>query len=201
MPRPLFIKVVALVLMVGFVLTLRLGWEAIGSSKPAPVEWSNAFTHGGCHGKGCRGGSITGGGGGGGGGGDVDTSHIVADMGLPNEIDTSIPSLDPNDDDQDSVPNLSNRNSDGDDTASRPNSSSSRDMDCGQVSQAEAQAVLLVNPLDPNNLDADNDGLACEDDNTLLTAGGPTTGPVPLMPGGGCPVEFPEVREGGCYST
>lgn len=39
------------------------------------------------------------------------------------------------------------------------------------------------------------------DDGTLMNAGGPTTGPVPLMPGGSCPPEFPEVREDGCYSA
>ncbi len=30
------------------------------------------------------------------------------------------------------------------------------------VSQADAQAVLRVDPSDPNGLDADNDGIACE---------------------------------------
>jgi hypothetical protein len=35
----------------------------------------------------------------------------------------------------------------------------------------------------------------------LLEAGGPSTGPVPPMPSGGCPVEFPVQREGACYST
>jgi hypothetical protein len=33
----------------------------------------------------------------------------------------------------------------------------------------------------------------------LLEAGGPTSGPVPLMPNGGCPREFPTMREGLCY--
>ena len=33
----------------------------------------------------------------------------------------------------------------------------------------------------------------------LLEAGGPTSGPVPLMPDGGCPREFPTMREGVCY--
>ena len=33
----------------------------------------------------------------------------------------------------------------------------------------------------------------------LLEAGGPTSGPVPLMPDGGCPREFPKMREGLCY--
>jgi len=33
----------------------------------------------------------------------------------------------------------------------------------------------------------------------LLEAGGPTSGPVPLMPDGGCPRGFPTKREGLCY--
>lgn len=33
----------------------------------------------------------------------------------------------------------------------------------------------------------------------LLDAGGPETGPAPLMPDGGCPEEFPIEREGGCF--
>lgn len=34
----------------------------------------------------------------------------------------------------------------------------------------------------------------------LLRAGGPEEGPVPPMPGGGCPREYPEEREEGCYA-
>jgi hypothetical protein len=33
----------------------------------------------------------------------------------------------------------------------------------------------------------------------LLEAGGPSTGPVPLMPEGGCPRAFPTMRDGACY--
>jgi hypothetical protein len=33
----------------------------------------------------------------------------------------------------------------------------------------------------------------------LLDAGGPTSGPVPLMPDGGCPREFPVMRDAACY--
>lgn len=36
---------------------------------------------------------------------------------------------------------------------------------------------------------------------TLLEAGGPQSGPVPIMPGGGCPDEFPVQKEGACYAT
>jgi hypothetical protein len=33
----------------------------------------------------------------------------------------------------------------------------------------------------------------------LLEAGGPTSGPLPLLPDGGCPREFPTMRDGACY--
>jgi hypothetical protein len=33
----------------------------------------------------------------------------------------------------------------------------------------------------------------------LLEAGGPSSGPVPLMPDGGCPREFPTMRDRACY--
>lgn len=36
---------------------------------------------------------------------------------------------------------------------------------------------------------------------TLMNAGGPTTGPVPMMPNGSCPQELPVKRDGACYST
>ncbi|MBD0327922.1 MAG: hypothetical protein ICV68_15945 [Pyrinomonadaceae bacterium] len=34
----------------------------------------------------------------------------------------------------------------------------------------------------------------------LMKAGGSSSGPVPVMPGGGCPEEFPQERNGTCYS-
>jgi hypothetical protein len=36
---------------------------------------------------------------------------------------------------------------------------------------------------------------------TLMNAGGPAAGPVPRMPGGGCPKEFPKLRDGVCYAS
>jgi hypothetical protein len=36
---------------------------------------------------------------------------------------------------------------------------------------------------------------------TLMNAGGPAAGPVPRMPGGGCPKEFPELRDSVCYAS
>jgi len=38
-------------------------------------------------------------------------------------------------------------------------------------------------------------------DGTLMNAGGPSEGPMPLMPDGECPREFPAMREGACYSA
>ena len=103
--------------------------------------------------------------------------------------------------------------------------------DCASFgSQESAQTELDLDPSDPNNLDPDNDGQACEDydygvgtgggaaqdqyddgagtprpprGNTgkddLFNTGGPLNGPVPLMPDGGCPVEYPVQHEGLCY--
>ncbi len=102
------------------------------------------------------------------------------------------------------------------------------DLDCADfVTQQEAQQVYDADPSDPNRLDADDDGIPCEeneDDGTddgatsdqyesgsgeitkpapnrdnLLEAGGPQSGPAPLMPGGGCPEEFPVERDNACW--
>jgi hypothetical protein len=107
--------------------------------------------------------------------------------------------------------------------------------DCASFgSQQSAQAELERDPSDPNDLDPDGNGRACDDDysastsNTttqsspspstaspsspsrsskprpqgdrnLLAAGGPTNGPAPLMPDGGCPPEFPTKHKNLCY--
>ena len=34
----------------------------------------------------------------------------------------------------------------------------------------------------------------------LFRAGGPAEGPVPPMPGGGCPPEYPVLKDGACYA-
>jgi hypothetical protein len=34
----------------------------------------------------------------------------------------------------------------------------------------------------------------------LFNAGGPADGPVPLMPGGECPSEYPVLKDGACYA-
>ena len=101
------------------------------------------------------------------------------------------------------------------------------DLDCADfASQEEAQAELEADPSDPNGLDADSDGIACEElssgggddqysgpidtsdpgttpdqfqyDGTLFASGGPEDGPVPPMPTG-CPEEYPEERDGACW--
>ena len=122
--------------------------------------------------------------------------------------------------------------------------------DCASFgSQESAQTELDRDPSDPNNLDPDGNGQACDDypygttsgtdsaspttsspsptttsspsssaspssassnnasaspkpqptQNNLFNSGGPTNGPVPLMPDGGCPVEFPVQHNGLCY--
>jgi hypothetical protein len=107
--------------------------------------------------------------------------------------------------------------------------------DCASFgSQGSAQVELERDPSDPNNLDSDDDGLACEDydygisggspttsptatapasptasaspsttaspgPKTILDSGGPERGPVPLLPSGGCPDEYPLERGGACY--
>jgi hypothetical protein len=35
--------------------------------------------------------------------------------------------------------------------------------------------------------------------NKILDSGGPAEGPIPLMPGGGCPKEYPVEKDGACY--
>jgi hypothetical protein len=126
--------------------------------------------------------------------------------------------------------------------------------DCASFgSQQSAQAELERDPSDPNNLDPDGNGRACDDyaygssatnsplpsspspstaspsspspsspspsspspsspsssspspkprpqgDRNLLNAGGPTGGPVPLMPDGNCPPEFPTKHNNLCH--
>lgn len=134
-------------------------------------------------------------------------------------------------------------------------------LDCVDFEdQQEAQDSLEADPSDPDNLDADSDGQACEeefggesggsttsgsttggsttaapkssppspktpppapktppaapktpppppepqpdrDEGELMRAGGPSEGPVPAMPGGGCPEEFPVKKAGTCHPS
>jgi hypothetical protein len=127
-----------------------------------------------------------------------------------------------------------------------PAAAQSNQYDCASFgSQQAAQAELERDPSDPNDIDPDGNGRACDDydygtsttnstsqsspspstaspsspspsrpsssspshspkprpqgDRNLLDAGAPTNGPVPLMPGGGCPSEFPAKHNNLCY--
>ena len=95
--------------------------------------------------------------------------------------------------------------------------------------QEDAQLWYDRDHTDPSNLDDDNDGRACEalpsrptsspggdglttpappstttttpptPTRTTMDSGGPERGPVPPMPGGGCPDEYQVERGGACY--
>jgi hypothetical protein len=94
--------------------------------------------------------------------------------------------------------------------------------------QAYVQRLLDQGVLGASRLDPDGNGIACDELQSagggqsasagraspqpsvdgdsqllnrygnLLEAGGPSSGPVPLMPDGGCPREFPTMRDGVC---
>ena len=117
---------------------------------------------------------------------------------------------------------------------SQPAAAQADQYDCASFgSQESAQAELERDPSDPNDLDPDGNGRACDDDYSattddttqssplpispspsspapsskprpqgdriLLNAGGPAKGPVPLMPSGGCPPEFPTEHNNRCF--
>ena len=65
-----------------------------------------------------------------------------------------------------------------------PSPDTSEDLDCRDfASEAEAQAALLEDPSDPHNLDADDDGLACEVPSTSEpSTAEPTTSPPSSLP-------------------
>jgi hypothetical protein len=77
--------------------------------------------------------------------------------------------------------------------------------------QHQAQDVFEADQiLFGDALDSDVNGTACDEGDffgsrsrreTLLAAGGPETGPVPLMPDGQCPGEFPTKDQRSCYAT
>jgi hypothetical protein len=76
--------------------------------------------------------------------------------------------------------------------------------------QQQAQSVFEQDEiLYGDALDANINGAACDEGNffnsgqnqrgDLLEAGGLTEGPVPNLPNGGCPKEFPIEGQGACY--
>ncbi|MCA1715754.1 MAG: hypothetical protein LC781_02465 [Actinobacteria bacterium] len=80
-------------------------------------------------------------------------------------------------------------------------------------SRQQAQEVFELDQiLFGDALDSDINGTACDEGvfffggqnnsaQSLLEAGGPGDGPVPLMPGAGCPKEFPLQKGNACYSA
>jgi hypothetical protein len=91
--------------------------------------------------------------------------------------------------------------------------------------QAFAQGLLDEGAPEAARLDPDGNGIACDEFlsaagqsatststaqpspaggsqsryGNLFEAGGPSSGPVPLMPNGSCPREFPTMQDGACY--
>ena len=75
--------------------------------------------------------------------------------------------------------------------------------------KSEAQEVFELDQiLFGDALDSDINGIACDEEDffsgsdqagSLLKAGGMVKGPVPLMPNGSCPKEYPVERMDACY--
>ena len=89
----------------------------------------------------------------------------------------------------------------------------SGDVQCSDFeTQEQAQSVFEQDEiLYGDALDSNINGVACDEGNffddkrkpreELLKAGGAAGGPVPVMPGGICPKEFPIEGNDGCYSA
>lgn len=82
------------------------------------------------------------------------------------------------------------------------------DPDSGLFSQAFAQGDTTSFGQTPSQYDTTQYSTTQYNETTdtfqydttpLYQSGGPKDGPVPPMPGGGCPQEFPVERDGGCY--
>jgi hypothetical protein len=71
-----------------------------------------------------------------------------------------------------------------------------QEVTAGQVTTAE-QTLQQTTATSPAT---ETTSTASPTPDPLMEAGGPTAGPVPLMPGGGCPEEYPVRRHGACYS-
>ena len=65
------------------------------------------------------------------------------------------------------------------------------------LSAGGGQATSAGSASPPPSLDGGSQSLSRY--GNLFEAGGPSSGPVPLMPDGSCPREFPAMREGACY--
>lgn len=86
------------------------------------------------------------------------------------------------------------------------------DVQCSDFdNQQQAQEVFELDQiLFGDALDPDFNSTACDEGDffgrtsqgdDLLEAGGPEDGPVPLMPTGGCPKEYPLQKDTACYSS
>ncbi|MGY1601684.1 excalibur calcium-binding domain-containing protein [Geodermatophilus sp. SYSU D00815] len=97
-------------------------------------------------------------------------------------------------------------------TATTTSTAAVQDLNCSDfATQADAQAELTRDPTDPHNLDADNDGIACEtlsnglaEDNTALPAATTTaattaavTSQVSVLPAGGVNAGDGSTADGG----
>lgn len=169
------VKTAVVILVIALGLALRLGWEAVERNYQAKTvttsreEWTSAAAVA----RPRLGGGGSGGRGGGFGGGG--SSGGGGSIDTPNNRDRN-----------DSDSNLPNSN-DGNDSTSSP--------DLGVNCSSGVSNVPVV-PFSRG--DGDGDGIACEDD-TLFSSGGSNAGPMPLMPNGSCPREFPTMRAGACY--
>ena len=70
---------------------------------------------------------------------------------------------------------------------------------CDELQSAGGGQSLSAGSASPRPSGVDGSRQVLGGNGNLLEAGGPTSGPVPLMPDGGCPREFPTMREGLCY--
>lgn len=112
-----------------------------------------------------------------------------------------------------SLPSSSGGSTSPDDSSGSPGPSDDQDRSSGQPSGSAGDQNESDQKTDPgssqnrpgNQANPDDTQNPLEDraDNQerLLEAGGPVSGPVPLMPDGGCPEEFPMQRDGACYTT
>lgn len=83
-------------------------------------------------------------------------------------------------------------------------SSGSSDADSGTraVSNGGSSSSPTSSSTDGSTGDSSGDSSGDSggsNDGDLMDAGGPKAGPVPLMPGGGCPAEYPREESGACY--
>jgi hypothetical protein len=97
--------------------------------------------------------------------------------------------------------------------ATQKSGAPSSDVQCSDFeTPQQAQSVFEQDEiLYGDALDSNINGIACDEGNffdderisrgDLLKAGGPTAGPVPVMPGGVCPKEFPIEDRDACYSA